>query len=68
VKQWKDKYLCIDMHEIFFAEFMCLLYEWMKRKTATNSTTWPLEIVAWDQVMLDRLKVLENKWTRAIDF
>jgi hypothetical protein len=40
----------------------------MKRKTTTNSTMWPLEPVVWDQAMLDRLKVLENKWTRAIEF
>jgi hypothetical protein len=60
-KQWKDKYLYIDMHEIFFAKFSCLLYEWMKRKIATNSTMSPLELVVWDQAMLDRLKVLDNK-------
>jgi hypothetical protein len=31
VEQWKDKYLYIDMHEIFFVEFPCLLNEWLKR-------------------------------------
>jgi hypothetical protein len=68
VKQWKDMYLYTDMHEIFFVEFPCLLYEWLKRKTTTNSTMWPLEPMVWDQAMLDRLKVLDNKWTRDIDF
>jgi hypothetical protein len=56
VKRWKDKYLYTDMHETFFVEFPCLLYEWMKRKTATNSSLWPLEPVVWDQATLDRLK------------
>jgi hypothetical protein len=68
VKRWKDKYLYTDMHEMFFVEFPCLLYEWMKRKTATNSSLWPLEPVVWDQATLDRLKTLDNKWTQAIDF
>jgi hypothetical protein len=67
VKKWKDGYLYTYMHDIFFIEFPCLLYEWMKRKTATNSIVWPLEPVVWDQSMLDRLKVLDNKWNRAIN-
>jgi hypothetical protein len=32
VNQWKDRYLYMDMHEIFFVEFPCLLFEWLKRK------------------------------------
>jgi hypothetical protein len=68
VNQWKDRYLYTDMHEIFFVEFPCLLFEWIKRKTATNSPVWPLEPVVWDQAKLEELKVLDNKWTRAIEF
>jgi hypothetical protein len=67
-KQWKDMYLYSDMHEIFFVEFPCLLHEWIKRKVATNSLVWPLEPVVWDQAKLEELKVLDNKWTQAIDF
>jgi hypothetical protein len=29
-------YLYSDMHELFFVEFTCLLYEWLKRQIATN--------------------------------
>jgi hypothetical protein len=68
VKRWKDKYLYTDMHEMFFVEFPCFLYEWMKRKTTTNSALWPLEPVVWDQDTLDRVKELDNKWTQAIEF
>jgi hypothetical protein len=68
VKKWKDDYLYMDMHEIFFAEFPCLLYEWLKRKTTTNSTVWPLEPVVWDQTTLKILEVLDNKWNQDIEF
>jgi hypothetical protein len=53
---------------MFFVEFPCLLYEWKKRKIATNSIVWPLEPVVWEQATLKRLEALDNKWTQAIDF
>jgi hypothetical protein len=40
----------------------------VKRKVAINSVAFPLEPIVWDQATLDSLKVLDNKWTRAIDF
>jgi len=40
----------------------------MKRKTTTNTALRPLESIVWDQAMVDRLKELDKKWTRAIDF
>ena len=36
MEHWKNKYIYTDMHEIFFVEFPCLLYQWLKRKTSTN--------------------------------
>jgi hypothetical protein len=59
VNKWKYYYIYMDMHDIFF-EFPRLLFEWIKRKTSTNSTVWPLERVVWDQDKLERLKVLEQ--------
>jgi hypothetical protein len=56
------------MHELFFVEFPCLLHEWLKRKTTSNSTAFSLDPIVWDQDTLDGLKVLYNKWTWAIDF
>jgi hypothetical protein len=38
VEQWKNRYIYNDMHEIFFVEFPCLLYEWLKRQNGTNTT------------------------------
>ena len=40
----------------------------MKRKTTTNTALRPLESIVWVQAMVDRLKELDKKWTRAIDF
>jgi hypothetical protein len=67
-KQWKDKYIYSDMCEIFFAEFPCLLHEWIKMKDASNSSVWPLDMVVWDQDKLEEFKGLDNKWTWAIEF
>jgi hypothetical protein len=68
VERWKDKYLYINMHEIFFVEFPHLLYEWLKRKNSTNIALRPLESVVWDQATIDRLKELDNKWDQSIVF
>jgi hypothetical protein len=68
VKEWKGRYLYSDLHELFFAEFPCLLHEWLKRQMEVNSTVLPSEPIVWDQAKLDSLKALDNKWTRAIDF
>jgi hypothetical protein len=56
------------MHENFFVEFPCLLYEWLKRKTTTNTSLMPLEPIVLDQVTIDRIRELDNKWTQDIEF
>ena len=55
------------MHELFFGEFPCMLHEWLKRQVEVNSTAFPVDPIVWDQANLDSLKVLDNKWTQAID-
>jgi hypothetical protein len=67
-KEWKGKYLYSDMHELFFMKFPCMLHEWLKRQAEVNSIVLPIEPIVWDQAKLDSLKVLDNKWTQAIDF
>ena len=60
MEHWKNKYIYTYMHENFFVEFPCLLYEWLKRQTSTNTTLRPLETIVWDQATVDRLKALDN--------
>jgi hypothetical protein len=67
VKRWKEKYIYTDMHEIFFLEFSCLLYEWLKRHTIANTSLRPQEPMVWDQITNDKFNTLNNKWTQAID-
>jgi hypothetical protein len=55
------------MHQILFIEFPCLLYEWLKRQTATNIASRPQEPLVWDQITLNKLKALDNRWTRGIE-
>jgi hypothetical protein len=58
VNIWKGKYLYTNILEAFFSKFPYLLYEWLKRKNATNYTFWPLEPVVWDLTTLDRMRTL----------
>jgi len=67
-KRWKYRYLYTDIHDNLFTKFLCLLYECSKRQTATNTTLRPLELILLDQATVDKMKVLENKWARDIDF
>jgi hypothetical protein len=55
VKRWKDVCLYSDINEQFFAEFPCLLYEWLKRQTATNTTLRLQEPLVWDQFTIDKM-------------
>jgi hypothetical protein len=41
-KEWKGKYIYLDMHDIFFVKFPCLQHEWLKRKAAINLATFPV--------------------------
>jgi hypothetical protein len=34
----EERYIYTDFHELFFTEFPCSLYEWMKRKTTINTS------------------------------
>jgi hypothetical protein len=45
IERLKERYIYIDLHELFFVEFPWLLYEWMDRKTSINTTLRPLEPV-----------------------
>jgi len=45
-----------------------MLHEWLKRQVEVSSTALPMEPIVWDQAKLDSLKMLDNKWTWAIDF
>jgi hypothetical protein len=65
VKKWKDDYLYTDMHEIFFVEFPCLSYEWLKGKLL------PILLCGlWNQWfgINPHLKVLNDNWNWAIEF
>jgi len=68
MNECKGRYLYSDMRELFFIEFPCFLHEWLKRQVEVNSAALPVEPIVWDQAKLDSLKVLDKKWTRAIDF
>jgi hypothetical protein len=56
------------MHDLFFAYFLCMLHEWLKRQVEVNLSALSVELIVSNQTKLDSLKVLDKKWTWAIDF
>jgi hypothetical protein len=68
MKEWKGRYIYLDMHQLFFAKFPFLLHEWLKRQAYVNSVALPVEPIVWDQTKIDSLKVLDNKWSHPIHF
>jgi hypothetical protein len=68
IECWKERYIYTDLHEIFFVEFPCLLYEWLKRKKTVNISLRVEEPLVWDQTTVNRIKVVDNKWAQEIYF
>lgn len=61
-------YIYSYLHEILFAKFTCLLHEWVTRQEQINPVWKTLELIVRDQETITRLKTLNNKWTKEIDF
>jgi hypothetical protein len=67
-KQWLQKYVFTDLHEIFFGEFLVILTEWLERlveKTGRFNATTPRN---WTPKLVRQLNFVSNPTTRAIDF
>jgi hypothetical protein len=67
-KQWMQRYVFTDLHEILFGKFPKILTDWLERLvekigrfSATVSWNWTLELVR-------QLNLVSNPATRAIDF
>jgi hypothetical protein len=67
-KQWMQRYVFTDVHEIFFHEFLKILTEWLERlveKIGRFSAATPKN---WTPKLVKQLNSVCNPTTRAIDF
>ena len=46
-ENWIDEYIYSDIHEIFFAEFPILLYEWLSRLVTKQTNFQRRDTVKW---------------------
>jgi hypothetical protein len=66
VEQWKNRSTLVCMK---FSLLNFPIYCMNSRRSILLFTTLrPQEPLVWDKILVDRLKELDNKWTRAIDF
>jgi hypothetical protein len=66
-RKYLDKYVFIDLHEVFFCDFSHLLQEWMLRLKDNNATNW-IRKIDWTPVQIEHLQQVNNKFTRAVHF
>jgi len=66
-EQWLDRYLCIEIHEIFFCSFLVELYKWIA-KLPEGQGRWRLEgPIAKTSKLVWRLEASEDKIAHAVD-
>jgi len=62
-----DRYLYIEIHEIFFFSFIVELYEWIE-KLADSQGRWKLDgPTVWTPELVQKMEASEDKITYAID-
>jgi hypothetical protein len=67
-KQWMQRYVFTDLHEIFFGEFPKILTKWLERmveKTGRFSVAAPKN---WTPKLVRQLNSVSNTTTRAVLF
>jgi len=66
-EQWLDRYLYIDIHEIFFCSFPIELYKWIT-KLEDSQGRWKLDgPIVWTPKIIQKLEASEGKITRIVD-
>ena len=67
-ENWVDKYIYSDIHEVFFAEFVIVLHEWLSRLERRQINFQRREVVEWsDQLVCEETNV-SNTISRVVDF
>jgi hypothetical protein len=66
-RQYLQRYVFIDLHEEYFFFFPQLLQEWLLRLKDTHPTN-QIRPVVWTAENIARLEIVNNKFTRAVDY
>jgi hypothetical protein len=66
-KETNNKYVFIDLHEIFFHDFPHLLQEWILR-LMDNHPMNRIRQIYWTLVQIQQLQQVNNKFTSAVNF
>jgi len=64
---WLDRYIYIDIHEIFFVTFSIELYEWIARLADSVGRCRLDQPIVWTLELVCRLEASEDKIARVVD-
>ena len=65
---WLQKYIYIDIHEVFFATFPLELHSCLARLANCSGHIHSDKLVEWNQEAVQRLRNTNNIISRAVDF
>lgn len=67
-KKWLDRYVYMEIYEIFFTSFPFELYEWIVRLADNQGRCRHDQPILWTLELVRRLEGSEDKIMRAMDF
>ena len=67
-KNWLDRYIYSNIHEILFAEFTIVPHEWVTRLVTRQTNFQRGEVVEWSDQLVREITNVSNPISRAVDF
>jgi hypothetical protein len=67
-EKWLERYVFIDLHEIFFVDFLIVLVEWLKRSTKKNGTFCIVVPRSWTPEFIHKVNTISNQISCIVDF
>ena len=67
-EKWLQKYLYIEVHEVFFSTFPCELHEWLSKLLDSEPTWKHDDPIVWTLELVKHLEGSDYKVARAIDY
>jgi hypothetical protein len=66
-KDWLERYIFTDIHEIFFGGIHEELYEWLTRLAYTQFEIRSRPPMVWTSALINKVKRVDNIVSRAVD-
>ena len=67
-KDWLQRYIFTDLHEIFFTTFPSELHAWLSRLAENKTSNRSHRPMEWTLEVIQSLKWTNNSISRAVDF